>query len=209
MPQINWISGSPCAGKTTISQIIGQEFGWQVYHVDRNFERYLQRANSEEHPHLIQYKNMGLQRFLLQDPQWQLEQIIGISKEQFKFILEDIADLPDDNPILVEGANILAEDVIQQIETPSHAMWLVPTETFQLETYPKRGSWVQDVLRHHFNPDEAILAFERWMQRDALMAKWTANEAEMRQIPVILVDGSTTLLDNAEIVMWHFGLLKS
>lgn len=209
MPQINWIGGSPCAGKTTISHIIGQEFGWQIYHIDRNFERYLQRANAVQHPHLIQYKNMGLQQFLLQDPYWQLEQVKGISKEQFEFILEDIAELPVDKPILVEGANLRVADVIQQIQTPSQAIWLVPTEAFQLETYPKRGSWVQDVLRHHYEPDDAIVAFERWMQRDALMAEWTANEAESQEIPVIRVDGSVSLLDNAEIVMRHFGLLES
>lgn len=206
MRAVYWIGGSPCAGKTTISHIIGQQFGWTIYHIDRHIETYLQRANPENHPHLIAYQQMGLQKFLLQDPQWQMQQVIGMSREQFGFILEDIAELDSDSPILVEGATLLAEDVIRQIQSVSQAIWIVPTEIFQLETYPKRGSWVQDVLRHYYDSQEAITAFERWMERDALMALWTAKEAENLDIPVIVVDGSVSLLDNAEIVMNHLNL---
>jgi len=207
MPDIYWMSGSPCAGKTTISEIIGQEFSWQIYQIDRHFETYVKRANEKQHPYLTAYKKIGLKDFLLQDPSEQLSQVIGISKEQFQFIQEDIAELSEDAPILVEGSNILASDVTKVVKSSSHCIWLVPTEAFQLETYPKRGWWVQDVLRHHYEPEEAVLAFERWMERDALMAKWTASEAQKYDIPVITVDGTVSLLDNAEIVMRHFGLL--
>ena len=208
MPEIYWIAGSPCAGKTTISEIIGQEFGWQIYQLDRHFETYVKRADENQHPYLTAYKKMGLKDFLLQDPSDQLSQVIGMSKEQFQFIQEDIAELEGDAPILVEGSNILASDVAKVAKSSSHCIWLVPTEEFQLEAYPKRGSWVQDVLRHHYEPDEGILAFERWMGRDALMAKWTASEARKHDILGITVDGSVSLLDNAEIVMRHFGLLE-
>ena len=208
MSDIYWMAGSPCAGKTTISEIIGQEFGWQIYQLDRHFEGYLDRADEKQNPYLTAYKKMGLKDFLLQDPSEQLSQVIGMSKEQFHFIQEDIAELEGDAPILVEGSNILASDVAKVVKSSSHCIWLVPTEEFQLEAYPKRGSWVQDVLRHHYEPEEGILAFERWMERDALMAKWTASEARKYEISVITVDGTVALLDNAEIVMRHFGLLE-
>lgn len=207
MPDIYWMGGSPCAGKTTISEIIGQEFGWQIYQIDRHVENYLQRADEKKHPYLTAYKKIGLKDFLIQDPSEQVSQVIGMSQEQFGFIQEDIAELPGDAPILVEGANMLASDVIKQVESSSRCIWLVPTEAFQLETYPKRGSWVQDVLRHHYEPEEAVLAFERWMERDTHMAKWTASEARKHEIPVIVVDGSVSLIDNAETVMRHFGLI--
>lgn len=207
---VYWIGGSPCAGKTTISNIIAQEFGWLVYSIDRYFETYLQRADSNKHPHLTAYSQLGLKQFLLQDPQKQLEQIIGMSQEQFEFILDDLAQLKVDNPeniILVEGSNILADSVSSQIASPKQAMWIVPTETFQLETYPKRGSWVQGVLRHHYQAEEGIIAFERWMERDANWAKFTASKARKHNIPVLIVDGSTSLLDNTEMIMRYFDLL--
>lgn len=208
MSNIYWIGGSPCAGKTTISEIIGQEFGWQVYHIDRHIESYLKRADEYKHPNLSYYRKIGLRNFLLLDAETQLESVIGMSHEQFAFILEDIAELDDNRPILVEGANLLATDILNQGASAQHCQWMIPTQTFQLEVYPKRGSWVQDVLRHHFEPDEAIIAFENWMERDAMMATWTANEAHRLNINVITVDGSISLLDNAETVMHHFGLLQ-
>jgi hypothetical protein len=208
MADVYWMGGSPCAGKTTISHIIAQEFGWQIYHIDGHIETYLERATPKLHPHLSAYRKTGLKDFLLQDPQEQVSQVIGMSHEQFQFILNDIAELSGEAPILVEGANLLASDLVKQIQSSKQAIWMVPTEVFQLAAYPKRGSWVQDVLRHHYQPEEALLAFERWMERDALMAKWTATEAGKHDIRVIVVDGSVTLLDNAEIVMHHFGLLS-
>ncbi|MGJ3237672.1 MAG: hypothetical protein ACFE0Q_03100 [Anaerolineae bacterium] len=205
---IYWLGGSPCAGKTTISEIIAQEFGWQVYHLDRHVERYLQRATPQHQPHLTAYKQMGLQAFLLQASHTQLTQVLSISAEQFPFILEDLSNLSQNKPILVEGANMRPVDVRQQINQPSQALWMVPTEAFQLDTYPKRGSWVQDVLRRYDTPDEGIRAFERWMQRDALMAQHSAEQARQQGIRVIVVDGKRSLFDNAEIVMRHFGLLS-
>jgi len=209
MEQIYWMGGSPCAGKTTISEIIEQEFGWQIYHIDRYIERYLQRATPDKQPHLHQYQQLGLNKFLHQPAQEQLQIILGMSHEQLHFILEDLAEIESDSPILVEGANLLAADVVQHGASAQNSIWMVPTEAFQLETYPKRGSWVQGVLKLYDDPEEAMLAFERWMERDALMARWTANQAKQQGIPLIMVDGSVSLLDNAEIIMRHFGLLDA
>jgi hypothetical protein len=208
MKHVYWLGGSPCAGKTTISHIIAQEFGWQTYHIDREVEHYLERANAQAHLHLTAYREMGLKRFLLQSAKSQLELILGMSAEQYTFILEDIAQFPEDVPILVEGANIRPQDVAQHLSDSSHALWLVPTEEFQLDVYPHRGTWVQDVLRHNFDDDTKVDVFEQWMERDAMMARWAAQNAESLGIRVIMVDGSVSLLDNAEIVMKHFGLLK-
>jgi adenylylsulfate kinase-like enzyme len=42
LTQVYWLGGSPCAGKTTIAAIIAQEHSWQVYHLDRYIDSYLQ-----------------------------------------------------------------------------------------------------------------------------------------------------------------------
>jgi hypothetical protein len=208
MKHLYWLGGSPCAGKTTISHIIAQEFGWQTYHIDREVEHYLERANKQSQPNLAAYREMGLKRFLLLSAKEQLDIVLGMSQEQFAFILEDIAQFPEDVPVLVEGANLRPQDVAPIMSDNSHALWLVPTEEFQLDVYPRRGTWVQDVLRHNFEDDTKVDVFEQWMERDAMMARWAAKSAESVGIRVIIVDGSVSLLDNAEIVMKHFGLLE-
>lgn len=208
MNHVYWMGGSPCAGKTTIAQIIAQEYGWQIYHIDRHVESYLERADPEKHPFLSSYKQIGLKKFLPLNPEEQLERVKNMSAEQFQFILDDIAELESDTPILVEGANLRAEDVARTALDISHAVWLVPTEEFQLEVYPHRGTWVHDVLRFHFAEDERVDVFDRWMQRDSLMAIWTAEQAKLHHIQLIVVDGEKSLLENAELVLNCFKLIN-
>ena len=207
MVEVYWIGGSPCAGKTTIADIIAQEHGWKVYHLDRYFETYLERAKPERHPTLTDYKKMGLKQFLSMPAVTQLEGVKGISAEQFEFLLDDVAELETDKPILIEGANIIADDVVRQAKSLQHIIWIVPTEAFQLKTYPRRGTWVQDVLRLNFAEDERLDIFDNWMQRDAMMAEWTAQRARELGIRVITVDGSNTIRENAALVEQHFGLV--
>lgn len=206
MQPIYWIGGSPCAGKTTIADIIAQEHGWRIYHIDRYFESYLERANPNKHPTLSSYKKMGLQNFLSMPAETQLDRVKAISQEQFEFILADVHAIEADTPILVEGANILADDAANQAVDLNHIIWLVPTEDFLLKTYPRRGTWVQDVLKLNFKADERVNIFDNWMRRDALMAKWTANRARELGIQVITIDGSQTIRENTTMVEQHFGL---
>ncbi|MEL6306861.1 MAG: hypothetical protein AAFN11_12875 [Chloroflexota bacterium] len=210
MNQVYWMGGAPCAGKTTISHIISQEFGWYVYHIDRHIESYLRRATADVHPALTTYKKMGLQKFLLQTSDIQFEQVVAMHHEQVAFIEADIAELRQEieTPILVEGANLIPDKIAQKQASPKHSIWLVPTEKFLLDTYPKRGNWVQEVLRRYEKADDGVQAFENWMMRDARFAGHIAHHVQAQSMTLITVDGSVSLLDNAEIAMRHFGLLN-
>lgn len=206
MQALYWMGGAPCAGKTTIAQIIAQEFGWRVLHLDRHVEDYLKRADPDRHPTLTEYNSLGLQRFLSMTAQAQLARIWHMSAEWFGFLLEDALALPTDAPILVEGSNIRPRDVVATGVDLRRTVWLAPTEDFLLATYPHRGSWVQGVLAQ-FPQDQQIDIFDQWMQRDAAHAAQSLAQARQLGIRTFAVDGSTSLLENAEIVMKHFGLL--
>lgn len=203
-----WIGGSPCAGKTTIAGILGQELNLQVYHLDRHVEDYFKRATPEQHPHITRYNQIGLKRFLQIPAEEQLQEVIRLSAEQFEFVLQDVRRLQrtSKRPILIEGANIRPQDVAAVVEDVRRVHWLVPTEDFLLDVYPRRGQWVGDVLRQYFAEDERVDIFENWMLRDTLHAQWTAREAAAYGFPVLWVDGSTTLLENADLVAERFAL---
>lgn len=204
-----WIGGSPCAGKTTIAGILGQEHHISVYHLDRHIEDYFQRADPQQHPHLTRYARLGLKRFLQRPAAAQLHEIIGMSAEQFPLVLGDAHRLAQTwkRPVLIEGANLRPQDVATAVDDVRRVFWLVPTESFLLEVYPRRGQWVGDVLRQYFAQDERVAVFENWMLRDTLHAQWTAREAAAHGFRVLWVDGATTLLDNADLVAQHFGFV--
>jgi len=206
MAAIYWMGGSPCAGKTTISQIIAQEFGWKVHSLDRHVEEYLHRANPDQHSALIEYNSLGLKSFLSLPAEEQLQLIWRMSAEWFQFLWADARNLLSDAPVLVEGSNIRPQDVMATGVEFDQVIWLTPTEDFLLEAYPRRGAWVQDVLAQ-VAPEEQIDVFEQWMLRDTMHARQTSAQAQQLGFRTLLVDGSTPLLDNAEMVMRHFGLI--
>ena len=206
MQQVYWMGGSPCAGKTTIAHILAQEYGWQTYHIDRHVETYLKDATDQAQPTLCAYRRGGLRAFLSDPPQKQLEAVQAISHEQFSFILAAVRKMDDSAPILIEGANMLVQDVLSAAVDLAHIIWLVPTEEFLLRAYPRRGTWVQDVLRQNFPEEQRLEIFDHWMLRDSMMAEWTANEARKHDVAVITVDGSQSIRENAALVAHYFGL---
>lgn len=203
-----WIVGSPCAGKTTIADMLAQEHNLRVYHLDRYYESYLRRADPDKHPYLTHIKSVGLSRFLSLPYDEQLNRVKHISAEQFEFILADVGAWQEDDPdtpILIEGANIRIEDVLPQIDTLNQLICIVPTEEFLLKTYPRRGTWVQDVLAN-FPNGERLNVFEQWLTRDSHHAQWAMKTATEHGIKLLQVDGSHRILENGAIVESHFGL---
>ena len=208
LTQVYWLGGSPCAGKTTIAAIIAQEHGWQVYHLDRYIDSYLQRADPDQHPHITRYKHTGLKQFLALPYQEQFQRVLGLSMEYIHFVLADIDDMPDDVPILVEGSNLRLQDVVRYLPDVHHALWMTPTEDFLFRTYPKRGTWVQDVLRHYYPEEQRHDIFAQWMLRDARHAQWASEQAREHDIRLIVVDGKHPIRHNAALVEQHFGLVN-
>jgi hypothetical protein len=123
-------------------------------------------------------------------------------REEFGMILEDLHSMPTDRPVLAEGAALLPELVAPLVSHPRSAIWVVPTEEFQLHHYSRR-EWIHDILSQCENPDSA---FATWMGRDAGFARLVAENATRRGFKVIIVDGTRTIEDLAHEVEHHFGL---
>lgn len=204
MPKVYWIGGSPCAGKTTVAALLRQEHELEVYHLDRHIESYLDRAQTDQHPHLNYYKKVGLKGFLVLAPEEQLRRVLGMCMECLPFVLEDIEAFSADSLVLVEGSLLRPVDIVRL--APEHqAFWLVPTEKFLLQAYPRRGTWVQEVLRSQFPEDKRLDIFDNWMRRDMLHAHWTAEQALEVGIPVLWVDGTQSLQAIAAHIETQFG----
>jgi hypothetical protein len=126
-------------------------------------------------------------------------------REEFGMILEDIRSMPAGRPVLAEGAALLPELVDPLVSDLHRAIWIVPTEAFQLHHYSRR-EWIHEILAECENPDAA---FATWMGRDAQFAKIVTRDALNRGFRVITVDGSRSIEELAAEVEEHFGGLAS
>jgi hypothetical protein len=194
-----WIGGSPCAGKSSIAGLLAARQGWTHFECDAGTEPRLARMKGQG---LLAYERLtGLTTCerLARSPRWQVDREVEFYHEQFDFLLDE---LPTGCPVLAEGADLLPE-LLHRIGVPmDRAVWIVPTPEFQVRHYAARP-WVKPYLAGC--PDPAA-AFDSWMRRDMLFARYVRSAAEAVGGRVIVVDGSEPVTENVRLVAQHFDL---
>lgn len=203
LEHVFWLGGSPCAGKSSISEILAGRFGLHVYRVDEAFERHAERFDPLLHPALTKWCASSWNGRWMQPLESLVQDVIACYREHFTLVLEDILSLPGHRkPILVEGTALLPRQVNAVLSDRNRAIWVVPSADFQREHYSQR-EWVRGVLEQC---DNGEAAFHNWMERDAGFARWVAAEAGELGLELLRVDGKHTLEENAATVAAHFRL---
>ncbi len=195
-----WVGGSPCAGKSTITNLLAEQLGWEVYRVDEHTDAHFKRSTAVSHPtfhHLMQLQGDAL---WMRPVEKQFQDEIAFCADQFSLILEDVEKMEGEETAVIEGTSLLPHLIASQLDSLHEAIWLVPTPTFQQEHYAKRP-WINGILSQCSNPDQA---WENWMQRDILFARWVIQEAKRLDLHIIEVDGSRTIGKTTKLVQAWF-----
>ncbi len=197
-----WLSGSPCAGKTTIANQLTTRFNWQVYHCDDWFADHRERACPEQQPTFYHLSRLRGDALWLRPVEEQIATEIRFHGEEFPLVLEDLQQrlTEDDRPVLFEGSSALPYLLQPLLPHRSHAFWLIPVEKFQRHYYAQRP-WVEGQLATTSNPAQA---FENWMSRDAGFARWLEIQVALYDMPWLAVDGSLTVDATVNYVAEHF-----
>jgi len=198
-----WLGGSPCAGKSSLSEVLAERFGLDLYHVDDAFERHAHRFDPACHPALTSWCARTWNDRWTQPVSRLLQEVIACYGEHFALILEDIRTAPKQKPLLVEGSALLPKQVASVLAHRNHAIWMIPSADFQREHYAQRD-WVRGIIEQCDNPQAA---FQNWMERDFQFAQWLSTEVNALELSLLRVDSERTLEENAMIVAAHFGLI--
>jgi 2-phosphoglycerate kinase len=202
LSHILWIGGSPCAGKSSITRLLAQQYNIQTYSCDDHYDAHLKRATPERHPLMSNAAGMTWDEVWMRPVDTLVTRELAFYREEFELVIEDLLGIPNTTPIIAEGAALLPECVSPLISSPNHAIWIVPTEEFQLREYAQRD-WVANILSQCRDPQQA---WQNWMGRDAAFARAVAQDARARDLHVIVVDGSRSVEEHTKMVAAHFGL---
>jgi hypothetical protein len=197
-----WLGGSPCSGKSSISQMLSSRYDLHLYSVDEAFSRHSQSLDPTRQPALYHWAELSWNERWMRPVDILVQEAIDCYHEHFALVLADLLALPGNLPVLVEGSALLPERVACWAPEPQRALWVVPTAEFQRAHYSRRG-WVQAILDECVDPE---VAFCNWMNRDARFADWVSGEAQRLGYRVLVVDGRQSLVENARQVGIHFGL---
>lgn len=197
-----WIGGSPCAGKSSLAAMLADRHDLLHVECDAGTQQRLVRMSGQRLAAYTELSALGVCERLSRPPQWQAERELAFYREQFGFLLAELAGLPAGRPALVEGADLLP-DLVRHLGVPmDRAVWMVPTPEFQRRHYAMR-EWVPAYLQGCADPERA---FDNWMLRDVLFAEQVRELAEAAGGRVIVVDSAASLEAAVRTVERHFGL---
>lgn len=205
LKNVYWMGGSPCAGKSTICERLAGEHDLLYYCVDSHYEEHLTRADAVRHPNTVRARTLTWNDAFLRPVPELLQYEIDYYHELIELIVDDLRKLPDDRPVIAEGAALLPELVAQYLADTRRGLWVVPTEAFQREHYAKR-TWIHGILAETRDPTQA---FENWMCRDARFADHVREGCAARGYRAIVVDGRASLEENYRQAEAHFGFKTS
>ena len=203
LKRVFWLGGSPCAGKSSISEILVSRFDVDVYHVDEAFEIHRQGLNPAQHPTLTKWLESSWNQRWMQPVDCLVEDVISCYREHFDLVRQDILARPERKSLLVEGTALLPREVANIMPNRSHAIWIIPTADFQREHYSLR-EWARNIVEQC---DDPKVAFQNWMERDIRFAEWIEAEVSTLDLQLLRIDGSRTIAENAEEVAAHFQLV--
>ncbi|MBA3766158.1 MAG: hypothetical protein H0W99_04045 [Acidobacteria bacterium] len=202
LKNVFWLGGSPCAGKSSISEILAQRFDLDVYHVDEAFETHMQGLEPAHQPALAKWCASSWNERWMQPIDSLVQNVIACYREHFTLILKDMLTMPKHKSMLIEGTALLPRQVASVAPNRNHATWVIATADFQREHYWKR-KWAREIVEQCDNPE---LAFDNWMERDVRFAEWVQAEVNALGLELLRVDGSQAIAENAEAIAAHFQL---
>lgn len=200
LAHVYWIGGSPCSGKSSIAENILKSGDFCLYDCDQAFFKHVEIITPEAQPTFYRVMHLSNNDLWMRPVEQQTREETLIYQEEFPLLLKDLLSLPKERPILAVGAALLPECVSPLLNRPQQGIWIVPAREFQLFHYSRR-EWAKDVVKDCEDPQQA---FQNWMQRDICFASQVRQAAQERGLPILIVDGSTSIQENTARVQEQF-----
>lgn len=203
LDNVYWIGGGSCSGKSGIADVLGARHGLPVYHADDHWEDHIRRAKNRPLPTLERLGSMLPSQWYSRAPDEAVGEKLDGLREEVRLAWADLSRYAVDTPIIAEGVLFLPESLVEQGVGRDRAIWLIPSGKFQKDAWSQRKEWVDEVLTHYSDPDQA---WDAWMNRDATVAAHIGEGASRLNYSWVIVDGTKTIEQLADLVERHFQL---
>lgn len=111
---VYFITGTATGGKTTMSKQLAQKYGFVRYDVDEEFDKHKKLSNPKDQPNMNKsFKNAD--EFFLRDKDEYVSWLKNNSKEQLKFVLDDLVELSKKQKVVCD-LHLTVEEALQIAE---------------------------------------------------------------------------------------------
>ncbi len=184
-----WIGGGQGSGKSSIGRALSRRRGLQLYNVDHRTQAHVTR----QAPHEFQTLTLD-ERWVEPEVDTMLRWFLETSRDRLRVVLEDLAELPEEPGVIVEGPQLFPSFIAPLLASPAHAVFLVPRPDDQRRRLLARGpmTWTLD-------PE---LARAKATERDLLISQFFAAEAAELGLPALTVDAPLDeMIERADTVL--------
>jgi len=197
-----FIGGSPCSGKSTISEILSTKYDLEYLKIDNYEQEHIEKASPEQHPIMYKWSQMSWDEIWMRSVEKQVEEEFEFYRERFSMILNELKKYQSNSKVILESAALLPE-LLKELDLEKHrVIFLIPSKEFQIKYYSKRG-FKDGILKECRQPE---VAFNNWMERDHLFGKKVRKQAMDIGYKVIDVNGDRSIKENSRLVEAHFRL---
>lgn len=201
MANIYYIGGSPCSGKSTVTEILAAKYHLFYFKVDDFIDKYLKMGASKGYEICKKQDSLRADEIWMREPVLQCQEELLYYKETFAFVLEDLMQIKEKD-IITEGAAYLPELMRKLNISNNRYISITPTRDFQISHYNKR-EWISFVLEGCSDKEKA---FSNWMERDILFAKEVQKQCIKENYVSIINDGNIEVDEYVHRIAAHFGL---
>ena len=197
-----YIGGSPCAGKSTVAEILSKKYDLYYFKVDDFLDNYTKLGALNGYPICKKTVEWNAEQIWMREPLLQCEEEFDWYREVFEYVIADLKQINCKNGIITEGAAYVPK-LIKQLGVPKGKyISITPTPEFQVYHFRKR-EFVPYVLEGCSDTEKA---FSNWMGRDILFAKEVQKQCFEEEYVSVINDGSISIEELVDIVSTHFGL---
>ena len=177
--------------------------GLRLYLTDDVMSEHAGRSEPEDAPFLNAFLSMDMdERWVSRSPETMLATFHWFRGERFGDIVDDLLHLPAGPPVIAEGFRLLPRLVKPLLDSPRHAVWLLPTPDFRRAAFSSRGSsW--EIAGNTGDPARAL---DNLLERDRMFTERLREEATSLELRIIDVDAAMTEGGLTDRVTEVFGL---
>lgn len=203
MQNIYIIGGSPCAGKSTVAEILSKKYDLYYFKVDDFLDRFTELGAAKGGSICQKQMEWSFEQIWMRDPQLQCVEEFQFYQEIFEHVWADLQQYSGKKGVITEGAAYVPRLVKEMGVPHNRYISITPTEEFQVYHFQKR-EFVPFILKDCSDKEKA---FANWMGRDVLFAKEVQRQCAEENYVSIVNDGSVPVDEMVSMVEKHFGLL--
>ena len=141
LSHVLWIGGGTDSGKTTISRIIAERYGFQIYNYDQHDQPQMERL-AQTMPHYRLFLSETLdERWVRPEPEELFHRLLQAFQDRFPLVVEELLGMPKEPLVVAEGFGFTPELLSPVLSSSRQAIWLVPTEDFKRSSMASRNCW--------------------------------------------------------------------